>query len=448
MKYYIISICFLLLAVFNTSCKKTLDAKPDLKLSVPQSLDDLQAILDQTSTTGVEPSASEAASDNYYITTAGFNALVASANRAIYTWQDGDLFAGVTSDWGIAYRRIYYCNTALDELKNIQHNDQAGFNNIKGQALFKRAKSFWHVADIWALAYDSITASSDLGIPLRLNSNFNEPSVRASVKESYQRIISDLKEAAFLLPVTPLHPIRPCKPAAFALLSRVYLAMRNYRDAKLYADSAIALFPALLDYNSLSNSPVYPFSNPNAESIYVSSSGGSLLSTTNFKVDSNLYALYAANDLRKILFFKSLGNNQYSFRGSYANSNGHFSGLSSSELYLTRAECNARAGNLADALTDLNSLLIKRYKAGTFVAFIAVDTEIALAKILEERRKELLMRFTRWMDIKRLNKEGAGIVLKRFVNNTVYELQPNSLRYAMALPEDVLDLTGMPQNPR
>ena len=52
------------------------------------------------------------------------------------------------------------------------------------------------------------------------------------------------------------------------------------------------------------------------------------------------------------------------------------------------------------------------------------------------------------MDIKRLNKDGAGITLKRVINGETFLLPPNDPRYAVAIPEDVIATTGMQQNPR
>jgi hypothetical protein len=103
---------------------------------------------------------------------------------------------------------------------------------------------------------------------------------------------------------------------------------------------------------------------------------------------------------------------------------------------------------MTEALNDLNAVLAKRWKAGTFSPLTTNDRQEALTWILEERRKELVFRDLRWMDIKRLNKEGAGIVLKRIISNTDFILPPNDLRYAMAIPEDIISITGMPQNPR
>ena len=120
-------------------------------------------------------------------------------------------------------------------------------------------------------------------------------------------------------------------------------------------------------------------------------------------------------------------------------------------MFLIRAECKARGvnGNPGDkdaALVDLNTLLSKRYDA-SFVQVDAANATDALNRILLERRKELLMRGLRWIDIKRLNKEGANIEVKRIISGQTYILQPNANYYALPLPTDIINLTGIPQNP-
>ena len=58
------------------------------------------------------------------------------------------------------------------------------------------------------------------------------------------------------------------------------------------------------------------------------------------------------------------------------------------------------------------------------------------------------MRGLRWMDLKRLNEIGAGLTPKRVINNITYTIVPGDLRYALTIPEDIIDETGMLQNPR
>ena len=78
----------------------------------------------------------------------------------------------------------------------------------------------------------------------------------------------------------------------------------------------------------------------------------------------------------------------------------------------------------------------------------AGNGEDALQKIRDERRKELLMRGLRWADLKRYNRDGANVSLTRVVNGVTYVLPPNDPRYAIVIPEDIIKMTGMPQNER
>ncbi|GAB3832860.1 hypothetical protein GCM10028895_51150 [Pontibacter rugosus] len=103
---------------------------------------------------------------------------------------------------------------------------------------------------------------------------------------------------------------------------------------------------------------------------------------------------------------------------------------------------------MTGALERLNTLLRYRWRTGTFVELTAATPDEALALVLQERRKELLMRGLRWMDIKRLNREGAGITLRRVLDGRAYVLPPGDPRFALPLPEEVIELSGMTQNPR
>lgn len=88
--------------------------------------------------------------------------------------------------------------------------------------------------------------------------------------------------------------------------------------------------------------------------------------------------------------------------------------------------------------------MVNRYKKNnglsTFVPFNDSDSASLLQTVLKERRKELLMRGLRWMDIKRLNRDGANISLMRTLGTKTYSLPANDPKYAIALPEIVIEL--------
>jgi tetratricopeptide (TPR) repeat protein len=435
------------------SCKKFLSEKSDKRLLIPTSLTELQSLLDNYSTMNNSYcSEGEVSADNYYLTDADYDALYYEYDKRMYVWAKDHLFAPGTdgNDWNYCYKAIYTTNSVLEALLNIKRTsvNELEWDNLKGQALFFRGSRFLDAAYVWTSAYSS-SASSDLGLPLRLNTNFNEPSKRSTLEQTYDQIINDIKSSIPLLPVIPLTTFRPSRPAAYGLLARTYLSMNDYEDAKLYADSCLALSDQLIDYNTLSPSADYPIPLFNSETLfycYQSVAYPLIFSTP--KIDSSLYRSYDSNDLRKVIFFVDNGDGTHSFKGNYTGDYGLSSGVTTDEIYLIRAECFARQGNTEKALEDLNSLLITRWKAGTFIPFTASDSKEALGIILNERRKELLMRGLRWMDIKRLNKEGYTISLTRIVKGATYTLPPNDLRYALPIPEDVIEESSMQQNLR
>jgi hypothetical protein len=167
------------------------------------------------------------------------------------------------------------------------------------------------------------------------------------------------------------------------------------------------------------------------------------------RISPGLYNLYDNNDLRKTMLFRTIANGEVLFRGSYTGSStGKIVGITTGELYLIAAECYVRTNQIEKAMDKLNELLVTRYTSGTFVPLAITDQRIALDTILKERRKELLFRGLRWADLKRLNRDGANILLSRTVNGQSYTLPPNDLRYAIAIPEEVIALSGIQQNKR
>jgi len=448
-KYILVLLVLSMVAV--TSCKKFLEAKPAKNLAVPSSLTDLQALMDYyPKMNNVDPASPEISAGDYYLTDADWSSLPDNYRR-MYVWEKDNLFTPGLNEWYQLYEQVYIANTVLEAVEKLETTSQNGatWKNVKGQALFFRGKAFLTAAFIWTNAYNEATANNDLGIPLRLSTDFNLPSVRSSVAQTYRQVISDLSAAADLLPVTPVHKMRPSKPAAFGLLARTFLAMRQYKNAGLYADSCLSLYNTLLDYNTISPSRAYPFTQFNVEDIFHSRiPSPAPIINTRAKIDSSLYKLFDDNDLRKTLFFKNNGNGTFAFKGSYEGNPALYSGVAVDEIYLVRAEACARQNLPAPAMENLNTLMLKRWKTGTFIPFATNDAETALKIILQERRKELLMRGLRWMDIKRLNEEGAGITLYRKVNGQLFTLPPKDSRYALPLPEDVIVLSGMQQNPR
>jgi tetratricopeptide (TPR) repeat protein len=352
---------------------------------------------------------------------------------------------------------IYYANVVLDQLPRISvpSKDSSLAKSVRGQALFFRSFAFWSLAQVYCRPYATEYFSLP-GVLLRLTSDVGVVShQRATVEECYDRIVADLKEAASLLPLNTIFPTQPNQTAAYAMLARVYLSMRDYTNAGYYADLAIQQKANLLDYNTVVPTSTITFPVFNTEVIF-DNVPVSTLDNSNFsRADTNLYQSYDVNDLRKTLFFKKVSfNNYYYFFGSYNSkvynySDNTWDGLATDELYLTRAECSARAGLKDSALNDLNRLIIKRWKSTVSYPTITANTAAeALTKVLAERRKELFHRGLRWTDVRRFNLEGVNITLQRVIQGVTYTLPPNDPRTVMLIPIEEINQSGIEQNSR
>ncbi|HEV8083699.1 MAG TPA: RagB/SusD family nutrient uptake outer membrane protein [Chitinophagaceae bacterium] len=453
MKYLII-----VSVLFFLSCKKQdawLDKKSNKADVVPVTIADFQAILDNDEIMNADyPSLGLIGSDNYYIPFFRWQALQPTERNA-YVWKP-DIYEGdIGVDWNYPYQKVEYANIAMDGISKINSdiNNQSALNQVKGSALFYRAYSFYNLAQLYAKPYNSMTASTDPGIVLRLHSDVNEPSVRASIEQTYNRIIGDLLEAKQLLPVTPSIKTRPSQKSVLALLARVSLAMEDYKKAEEYASEALQLQSELIDFNSLNPAASFPlptFQTDNKEVLFYSTSLN-YFTLLLIRTDTILYRSYQPNDLRRTIFFKVRGVDWFAFKSDYTGAfASKFSGLAINELYLIRAESFARQNKVTEAMKDLNTLLINRWKTGTFIPYTAINADDALSQILTERRKELP--FTGnlpWEDLRRLNKDPRfARTLTRLLNGQIFTLPPNDKRYVYPIPDNEIRLSGIAQNPR
>jgi tetratricopeptide (TPR) repeat protein len=441
-------------------CRKAfLAQKPSTDLLVPNSLNVLQELLDNTAVMNISPALGEVSADNYYLLYDTWIGLDTKEYNA-YIWTP-DLYdgQGLVSDWDIPYQQVFYANTVLQGLMGFQPDstDQAEWNMLEGWALFSRAFAFYNITQLFAKPYDSATAATDLGIPIRLSPDINEKTTRATMEASYAQILSDLNTAEGLLPVAiQVNNLnRPCKLAVQALLARIYLSVGDYADASKYADSVLQVYPYLFDYNSVTLPSFPPFQKNMPEILYQSTfpvpGNGNILQGLicgGCIVDSNLIASYDSNDLRRSIYFLRDTSGTFIISGSYSGNIFPFGGLATDEVYLIRAECYARAGQTTNALNDVDSLLTHRWQTGTFTPYPITNAAEALDTILVERRKELPFRGLRWSDLRRLNQEGWNITLYRNINGQIYSLPPGSDLYTLPIPPDVIDFSGIQQNPR
>lgn len=453
---------YFMLILLTCSCKKQddwLDYKYNKNDIIPTSVKDFQAMLDQgENMLASYNSFGGVSADNYYTTTTDWqNAIVSGRNS--YIWAP-DIFEGGTNpaDWLRPYANLEVANVVIDGLKKLEasNGNTQEFKNCKGIAYFFRAFCHYNVAQVWCKPYSS-TASTDLGIPIKVSSDVNEPINRFTVQKVYDQIIADLQTSLDLLPQFQDKNSRPSRIAATSLLAKVYFNMEDYTKAASYATEALNGNKTLLNFNNINMTASFPFPdfktvNPEIYFYATGATTGIYSPNRTAYVDTNLYASYAANDLRKTGFYRTVSAvlKQYVFKGTYSGSTNVFTGLAVNETYLIRAESYARLNKLPEALADVNTLLEKRHVINSYVPYSSTNAADIIKFIIQERRKELP--FTgnaRWDDLRRINKDpNYAVTLKRIINNQTYTLPPNDNRYVFPIPPNEILLTGIEQNPR
>lgn len=443
-------------------CQKDfLDKKPDSSIVVPKTLNELQALLENHSIMNLTGGLAQVSADEYTIPlAASYKALRDQTVRNACIWNK-DLFMGQTGiqDWNSIYKMVFYANNVLKGIEEGAFTDKKAAGYLTGWALFSRSYAFFNLVSNFSPVYNAANAETALGIPLRTDPGVDYIAKRATISDTFRLILSDLNRSLPLLPkeVATANPNRPSRPAAFALLARVYLYMGSYEAAETAADSCLSLYDRLIDFNNLSLTSAIPIGYVNEETLFFSAQVPTYADLTNpgssaiarvYTVAEDIVSSYAADDLRSKLFFSKASNGNFNIKRRYTAGNTPFTGLATNEVYLIKAECLARRNEVSASRSYLKVLLETRFMPGTYVSpAISTGTE-ALQLVLAERRKELLWRGLRWYDLKRLNRDGAGITLNRTIDGATYTLPPNDPRYVFPIPDDEILMSGIDQNVR
>ncbi|MCF0055089.1 RagB/SusD family nutrient uptake outer membrane protein [Dyadobacter sp. CY356] len=444
LKYFKTLSILCLAAAFLCACDSDfLDKKPQKSLLIPKTADDFQALLDNSDDLmNKTPVLPLVADGDFWVTEPVFQNLY-KETKDTYLWS-GETQNQLT-DWDSPYQQVFYANVALDGVSKLS-GEQAG--RIRGRALFYRAFGFYQLLVQFAAPYQNSQAQSDQGIPLPLTADVGRILKRSTLSESYQQVLDDLINAIPILEDVPQYLTRPSKPAALALLARVYLSMGEYEKAADFSQQALDIKNTLIDYNTLDTTLAVSFPLPlvsgNPEILYYSRGLTTFFADPAVMVDSTFYRSYQSADLRKSLYFTPSLN----FKGSYTGTTFPFGGLTTSELYLIKAECQARMVGVEQSMKTLNSLLEKRFKRTSFRPVTSGSAQQALTLILDERKKEMVLRGVRWGDLKRLNlQQGLAVKLTRSMGGKSYELPANDKRYLFKIPLDELSANEIPQNP-
>lgn len=377
-----------------------------------------------------------------------------STSDLVYTWapQFSTDINAAPIFWG-KYSNINKYNTVLQGIDNATGGTDQQKKSLKAEALLGRAFEYFYLVNIYGKAYDPATADKDPGVPFVISNDVKQTvPPRSTVKEIYDHIISDINTSISHLPAdNSNNRLRGSVAAAYSVLARIYLYMRNYSDAAKNAQLALQHSTAtMLDFNAVFPASAYTVSiRPDA--LYGRQLFGYETPTLTF-----LHS-FDAGDLRLKLLYSSSDN--YTGRGNtmfaplfitsaLMNTN---TGTSVQEMKLIIAEAAARSGDLATALKQLNEIRIDRFPSNVYQQLQSADQATVLNWALRERALELPYSGLRWFDMRRFDKEGTMLTVNRYdaQGNIIATLLPKSLQYTLQIPVQVLQFNpGMEQNPR
>lgn len=449
-----VTIVLVTLTISFISCRKEddfLSAKSNQSLAIPTLIGDLQLILNNESLFNRNyPALGETSTDDMMLDLSTWQSSTPT-DRNAFTWAQVVYPAGASvNDWNAPYQMIFNTNIILQNLDKLTGDNQSDqYRTIKGGALFFRSIAYFNLLQVFTLPYNPASAANDLGVPMPLVPQLNVKLPRLTQEVCYAKIIEDLTLTLSLLPDLPAKKTAPSRVAALALLSRIYMVMQNYPRAIESATAALVLYHQLQDLNRITSvaRPVYPNFSP--EEVFHASMINYTSNGRNSQVAADLYALFNdPNDLRLRVYFRTATGKSY-FNSQYDQKSNLTYALTTAELLLNKAECEARAGDVTTAMADLNMLLVTRWRAGTYKVLSAKDQAEALTLILKERRKELALTGVRWYDLRRLNQTPAyATTLTRIIGTERYTLMPNTIRYALPISENEIQSNNIDQNQR
>uniref|UniRef100_UPI0032170868 RagB/SusD family nutrient uptake outer membrane protein n=1 Tax=uncultured Draconibacterium sp. TaxID=1573823 RepID=UPI0032170868 len=462
----IIILIFTLAALAFAGCNDYMEITPKGKV-IPQSIEHYYELLSNSGVFQNGPANMFHASDDIVMYDDEMNRLFTRIVETENTYLFKDhIYINIDMpdmDWDNLYKQIYICNVVLDNIDNAPGENESLRSTVKGEALAQRAQAFFWLVNLYAKHYDSNTSTTDPGVPMPVKADVNATLERSTVKELYTLIENDLLEAENLLSTDLSYNYRPSQQGVHGLLAKMYLFMGKFEEALEYADKSLAEYSFLYDYKEYDFHPYMPkFMGPfmwprlvkdDKEAVWGRTAAGFMPYTVAVYMSEDLKSLYSEGDRR---FYFSV--QEMSMFGP--NNHGpsilplalrHRSGIHTAELYLIRAECNARLDNPIAAINDLNTLRETRINADTFVPYeTSLSSDEALELVLNERRVELFLDGQRLFDLKRLNKDPRfAKTISRTFNGQTYTIEPDDENYVLAIPKKVRNLNpNIEQNPR
>jgi starch-binding outer membrane protein, SusD/RagB family len=444
-----INIALLLLVVSMGSCKKYLDVLPKGK-KIPSALADFEALIKDEYTNHRAPiTQAVLLLNDRWESQANLNFY--PLWKANYYWDAGanriSLNTTDESAYYTAYAAISTFNLILQYAPTATDATEADKTTLIAQAKLGRAMHYFILVNYYADTYEASNAGSKLSVPLIESADVDAPHKQVTIQEMYDYIISNVTEAIPNLPDKGATVVHGTKGAAYAFLARVYLQMSNYDQALSYANQALAVNSNLFDYVAFYNSYKTQIDQPNNYPSLPSPRGYAYIENYIMMHGEKIYsrredylrvdraARFETGDAMLLSRWKSrlVGSETY----YYAITTGYYNegGITTTEVYLIKAECLARKNDLSGAMDALNAVRVKRVLPANYVALTASTTKEAIDYIRRSKENESVFGIMAFADMRRFNKDPLyAKTLTKTENGAAVSLTPDSHMWTMPIP--------------
>lgn len=455
--------CVLMCCVMCSSCNDYLDIVPKGN-KIPTTLADYEALLRDEYTIG-QTSISNALYllNDYYVTVSNLNS--PTLTRANYMWDETAdrilLNNADESTYYQLYAAISSCNLIIENVPSATEATDAERAEVIAYAKVIRSLCYFVLANYYADTYDAATAGEKRSVPLITSANINAPSQQVTIQAIYDFIIQGVQEAIDGgLPEQSMTVLHPNLGAAYALLARVYLQMQNYSEALNYANLALEQNDQLYDWNAYYDEHRSTIENPEdytglptptdysyVENYYFRCGNGSPNYTTNeLNIPVERAERFEEGDARFLSRWKLYSQNQDTYYRGVGNGYFNWGGLTTTEVYLIKAECQARlaqGGDFTEAMNTLNAVRQTRIRPEVYQPLTVSTLAEAIELIRRTKDNELIFSIVPFADARRFNQEGtyARTMTKTYGGET-YTLRPGSHLWTMPFPAGAINNPG------
>lgn len=460
MKKYI-AIIFSAVMMLMSSCNDYIDVLPK-GMRIPTTLQDFEALMRN------EYSANYlACAQALYLLNDKFVGTNACRNQdnlttCHYMWKedrDRTLLNASTEDvFDNGYGIIGVMNTIIENAPGATDATDAEKNEVLAYAYAVRAFVLFQIVNYYADAYDPVKADATPGVPLIYSANLNAPWHQGSVKEVYDQILSDFNKSIELgVPEKAMTAVQPDRGAVEAGLARVYLSMREYDKALAHAEAALDRNSRLFDWNDFYaqykdrvdnpddyNKITSPMDHVNVENFwFCSGNGNPNYPCSDIDIPEERRAMFEPGDVRALCRWKKYQSQADVYYRGMLTGYYNLSGIATPEVYLIKAECQVRKGNITDGLETLDTVRKTRLAPDSYTPSAASDEGEAIAKIRRAKADELINSIYPFIDAKRLNAEGKyTVTITKTFDDKAYTLSPTSHLWTMVFPANAINRPG------